>query len=180
MPHIAGHAVCHGFAPLVPSIVEAMPCLLLFCTFKTCRLQETLHFAEGVDSSQYQLLAAKCQCDTKTVRRGTRGARARFPVDLCYRGRPMRVLAPEWVQKGPHVDKTYSDRLKAPDFSWLERPPALRYRAFEKSPPAALQGEVRLIGSRGQAHVARPAEVASAAVPSPPLCVITPHFLLNA
>ena len=92
----------------------------------------------------------------------------------------MRVLAPEWVQKGPHVDKTYSDRLKAPDFSWLERPPALRYRAFEKSPPAALQGEVRLIGSRGQAHVARPAEVASAAVPSPPLCVITPHFLLNA
>lgn len=92
----------------------------------------------------------------------------------------MRVLAPEWVQKGPHVDKTYSDRLKAPDFSWLERPPALRYRAFEKSPPAALQGEVRLIGSRGQAHVARPAAVASAAVPSPPLCVITPHFLLNA
>ena len=92
----------------------------------------------------------------------------------------MRVLAPEWVQKGPHVDKTYSDRLKAPDFSWLERPPALRYRAFEKSPPAALQGEVRLIGSRGQGHVARPAAVASAAVPSPPLCVITPHFLLNA
>ena len=91
----------------------------------------------------------------------------------------MRVLAPEWVQKGPHVDKTYSDRLKAPDFSWLERPPALRYRAFEKSPPAALQGEVRLIGSRGQAHVA-PCVVASAAAPSPPLCVIAPHFLLNA
>ena len=91
----------------------------------------------------------------------------------------MRVLAPEWVSKGPFVDRTYSDRLKASDFSWLERPPALRYRAFEKKAPTALQGEVRLIGSRGQAHVA-PCVVASAAAPSPPLCVIAPHFLLNA
>ena len=44
-PNILSPFAGHGFSHLVPSIVEAMPCLLLFCTFKTCRLQETLHFA---------------------------------------------------------------------------------------------------------------------------------------
>ena len=80
------------------------------------------------------------------------------------------ALAPEWVARAPPVAAALPRRLRSVTFSWLERPPLLRYREKERRPPPRLQGETgRLRGARGQNALRE--DPAS-------LCVL-PHRLLN-
>ena len=153
-------------------LVAAIPDLLLHCSFQGCRLHEQHHHAAGIDSSAHQLLAARCQCDTQTVRRNHAGRRER--IQFRYRGRLVRVLAPQYVSRGEHVPAAHTHRLKAGDFSWLERLPAIRYSAapYARNQVPFAQGEVRFLGVRGQ-HQRAGAE-------HTPACVIKQHFLLNA
>ena len=131
---------------LLPRFIQAVPELLLQYTFKGCGLLENHHHAAGIDPSQYQLLAGRCQCDTKTVPRGTPGRHRRRFVNYPKKGSPgevVQVLAPEWVANAATEDPKLSKRMREEDFSWLERAPTLRYRAVEQRPPVRLQGDQR-------------------------------------